>query len=332
MIAISIIVPVYNAAQYLPRCIESIINQEEKKWELILIDDGSNDGSGEICDRYASFDSRIIVIHKVNEGVSIARNVGISLSRANWICFIDSDDWVEAHYLSDLLYWANDEDTIVYGNLIHDYSGGKPSFIGCNYQNGEYCNLNSKDAGRFIVSNRIVENGYPVAKIFSKKILKTGIRFSPDISLHEDHIFVLNCLLAAKHIILSSIPNYHYVHRPPTAQSLSKKKHPAENMIVASTELLKAVESVIDKFCVNDVSYTKRLYTMLGLNQLVVAALNANNNEIRMVGNAIRNKKKLFKQYYSPNHSYVKIIPMLFFLKLDFVVSWINKFLRGKHI
>lgn len=329
---VSIIVPVYNVAEYLPRCIESIICQEEKGWELILIDDGSSDRSGQICDNYVSQDSRITVIHKSNEGVSVARNLGISLAKSDRICFIDSDDWVETRYLSDLLALADDENTIVYGNLIHDYAGNKASVIGCAYKDGDCCNLEGKDAADFIVGRRIAENGYPSAKIFHRKILADDIHFNPTISLHEDHIFVLQCLLSAKRIVLSSKPNYHYVHRPPMAQSLSKKKHPAMNMIIASTELLKAVETVVYKFCINDENYTKRLYTILGLNQLVGAALNSNNNEIRMVGNAIRNNKKLFKQYYSPNHSYVKIIPMLFFLKLDFVVSWINKFLRGKHI
>lgn len=329
---VSIIVPVYNVEEYLPRCIESIIGQEEKGWELILIDDGSSDRSGQICDHYASHDSRITVIHKNNEGVSAARNLGMSLAKADRICFIDSDDWVETRYLSDLLALADDENTIVYGNLIHDYAGDKASVIGCAYKDGDCCNLEGKDAADFIVGKRIAENGYPSAKIFHRGILANDIHFNPNISLHEDHIFVLQCLLSAKRIVLSSKPNYHYVHRPPAAHSLSKKKHPARNMITASTELLKAVGAVVDKFSINDASYTKRLYTMLGLNQLVGAALNADDQEFGLVGNAIRDKKKLFKQYYSPNHSYVKIIPMLFFLKLDFVVLWISKILKGKHI
>ena len=108
MVIISIIVPVYNVAEYLPKCIDSIRKQIEQNWELILVDDGSKDGSGEICDNY-TYDSRIRVIHKCNEGVSSARNVGLKLAKGKYICFIDSDDWVEPDYLSSMLKYAGDE-------------------------------------------------------------------------------------------------------------------------------------------------------------------------------------------------------------------------------
>lgn len=329
MATVSIIVPVYNVAEYLPRCIESIIHQTEESWELILVDDGSSDESGKICDNYAFRDSRIRVIHKSNEGVSIARNLGVSMAKTDKICFIDSDDWVESHYLSDLLFYAKDDSTIVYGNLVHDYEN-KPSAIGCSYKDGEWCDLDGKNAGHFVSSNRIAGNGYPFAKIFPKKILANGLRFNSSISLHEDHIFVLSCLLKAKRIVLSSTPNYHYVHRPDN-NSLSRKRHTAKNMIIASTELIKLVEALIARFSMTDASYIRKLYTMLGLNQLVWAALRADKSELRIVGDAIRSQKQLFLKYYSPNHSYVKLIPCLFFFRLDKLVLWKSQLL-GKHI
>lgn len=328
---VSVIVPIYNVAEQLPRCIESVLKQEERNFELILIDDGSKDGSERICDKYAALDPRITVKHKDNEGVSTARNIGLSVARGQWICFIDSDDWVEPLYISDMLALADDESTIVYGNLVHDYDDAKPSVVGCDYKDADSCDLDSKEAARFIVSNRIAENGYPVAKIFHRKILANGKRFNPNLSYHEDHIFVLEHLLLAKRIVLSSAPNYHYVHRKPGA-SLSKKRHPAGNMIAASSELLGAMDAVIARFTIEDPNYVKRLYTILGLNQLVGAALNADEGELSMIGNAIRSEKRRFKKYYSPNHRYVKIIPILFFLKLDIIVLWINRLLKGRHI
>ena len=92
---ISIIVPVYNVEQYLSKCIDSILNQTFKDFELILINDGSTDKSGDICDFYKQKDKRIKVIHKNNEGVAKTRNVGIANANAEYIGFIDSDDWIE---------------------------------------------------------------------------------------------------------------------------------------------------------------------------------------------------------------------------------------------
>ena len=92
---ISIIVPVYNLEKYLPRCLNSVCNQTYKNLEIILVDDGSTDKSSDICDNWAKKDSRIIVIHKKNGGVSSARNAGIKKATGEYIHFVDGDDWLE---------------------------------------------------------------------------------------------------------------------------------------------------------------------------------------------------------------------------------------------
>ena len=92
--SISIIVPVYNVEKYLKKCIDSILNQSFQNFELILVDDGSTDSSGEICDEYALKDRRVLVIHKENEGLSSARNEGIKASSAEYVGFVDSDDYI----------------------------------------------------------------------------------------------------------------------------------------------------------------------------------------------------------------------------------------------
>lgn len=92
---ISVIVPVYNVEMYLSQCVESIINQTYPHLEIILVDDGSTDASGQLCDRYAEKDTRIKVIHKVNGGLSSARNVGMSVMTGEYVAFVDSDDWLE---------------------------------------------------------------------------------------------------------------------------------------------------------------------------------------------------------------------------------------------
>jgi glycosyltransferase involved in cell wall biosynthesis len=97
---ISIIVPVYNAGQYLSRCIDSLLIQDI--YELILVNDGSTDNSREICDKYGAHDERIRVFHCENNGVSVARNIGISNAQGDWIAFVDADDWVESNWCSVL--------------------------------------------------------------------------------------------------------------------------------------------------------------------------------------------------------------------------------------
>ncbi|MGG7213279.1 glycosyltransferase family 2 protein [Clostridium nigeriense] len=99
---ISVIVPVYNTEKYIRKCIESLLNQTYKRLEIILVDDGSQDRSGEICDEYKSIDERITVIHKKNGGLSDARNVGIKIAKGEYIAFLDSDDWVDINLYSRL--------------------------------------------------------------------------------------------------------------------------------------------------------------------------------------------------------------------------------------
>lgn len=104
---ISVIVPVYKAEQYLERCVKSILEQTYQSFELILVDDGSPDGSPILCDKWAEKDSRVHVIHKKNGGASSARNAGLKIAKGNWIAFADSDDWLDRNALKTLYDLAN---------------------------------------------------------------------------------------------------------------------------------------------------------------------------------------------------------------------------------
>ena len=99
---ISVIVPVYKAEAWLARCVDSILAQTFRDLEVILVDDGSPDGSGALCEGYAAADSRVKAIHKANGGVSSARNAGIEAASGEWVAFVDSDDWLEPDYLERL--------------------------------------------------------------------------------------------------------------------------------------------------------------------------------------------------------------------------------------
>ncbi|MGM9841469.1 MAG: glycosyltransferase family 2 protein, partial [Candidatus Limisoma sp.] len=112
---ISIIVPVYNASATIKCCIESVLSQTYTNFELIIIDDGSTDDSLAICERFAMSDSRIIVKHQENKGVSAARNLGINLCNGEWISFLDSDDFFAESFLEDLITDSSDCDLIIGG-------------------------------------------------------------------------------------------------------------------------------------------------------------------------------------------------------------------------
>ena len=118
MPVLSIIIPIYNADAYLVRCIESILNQSFEDFELILVNDGSSDNSGNICDKYASLDSRIRVIHKINQGVSAARNDGLNNAHGKYVMFADSDDYVDKD-------WCK----VLYDNICHY----PDAMVLCNY-------------------------------------------------------------------------------------------------------------------------------------------------------------------------------------------------------
>lgn len=115
MVHISVIVPVYNTEKYIKQCIESILNQTYKNIELILVDDGSTDISGEICDRYKEIDDRITVIHKKNEGTIKARISGVMQSRGEYVAFVDSDDWICENAYEKALPFLGEADMVSFG-------------------------------------------------------------------------------------------------------------------------------------------------------------------------------------------------------------------------
>ena len=114
---VSVIIPVYNTVKFLPSCIESVLNQSITDFELLLIDDGSTDGSGAICDEYAKKDCRVRVFHKENDGVSSARNLGLDNAHGEWLEFVDSDDLLPENAITNLLSHVDDDVDMVYGGI-----------------------------------------------------------------------------------------------------------------------------------------------------------------------------------------------------------------------
>ncbi len=253
---VSIIIPVYNVEKYLPACIDSILNQSFKDFEVLLIDDGSTDKSREICDKYSLSDKRIRTIHKINEGVSIARNTGIKEAKAEWITFIDSDDWVEKDFLSAFFQKGKEitPTTLVSQGILFDYDGKK-----ANEPFFQYDTISATKASfpSIIPQYKILHNGCPCCKLFNRElIINNNILFTPKTSTHEDHIFVLNYLLYIDKLILLDSLLYHYMKREIT--TLSSSKHPAESYIIVSDMIYNLTISLKEKFNIQNDKYISR--------------------------------------------------------------------------
>ena len=255
---ISIIIPVYNVEKYLPQCLDSVLSQTYTNYEVILVDDGSPDGSGAICDAYAQKDSRFRVIHQKNAGVSAARNNGIEQAAGEWVTFIDSDDWVEPNYLSNFRLDESDGiDLIIQGLEYYDHRDGH--FF--NPWSFKDCVLKKQDFRLGFAENRLMEVGFPVGKAYCKKLLiDNDLRFDSRISFHEDHIFVLDYYKVCHSIRLVNATDYKYrcYH---TGASLSSKRHPWKKMNLAGDEMLRRIADMKDVFYENGSPAAKRILT-----------------------------------------------------------------------
>ena len=216
MAEFSLIVPVFNCASLLPDCVNSVLEQTMPDYELILIDDGSTDGSGSLCDQFAQEDSRIHVFHKPNGGAASARNVGLDNAAGKNILFIDGDDTVEPDMLEKLLALINEDETqmAVFGMAFDYYNEAgqlrKTECLSIGH-NGKV------KAGDLLADYSVYfeDNALSSAcnKVFSADLIrKQGLRFYEDMTLYEDLEFVLQCLRYCEWIVFSDRVFYHYRH------------------------------------------------------------------------------------------------------------------------
>lgn len=199
---VSIIVPVYNAEKYLAECIESLLNQTYKDIEILLIDDGSTDGSGTICELYMNRDNRIQYIHQKNSGVSVARNSALDVVQGEYLCFVDSDDTVDPNYLQ---------------NLVNLSKGG--AFAICGYTRkqellGEIeTSVKEYDVNNYIIQifgESVIHPGIWMMLFRSNIIQKNNIRFTPGCVRNEDTEFYIKYMTYEKSIVVSDYKGYFY--------------------------------------------------------------------------------------------------------------------------
>lgn len=211
---ISVIVPVYKVEAYLSKCIDSILAQSFTDFELLLIDDGSPDNSGIICDQYAKKDERVKVFHKSNGGVSSARNHGLDNAKGVWVAFVDSDDYVGEDYLKGLYEIVKSDIDLVIQTLYYIKKNGTK--ISYDLQMSEEKKVYTQSEFRQLQLDLHLEiRCQPFSKLFKRSIIKmNNINFPEDIHLGEDYCFLLKYLCSTRNkVCVSSMSNYFYIDK-----------------------------------------------------------------------------------------------------------------------
>lgn len=281
---ISVIVPIYNVEKYLPRCVESIINQEYKNLEIILVDDGSPDNCPQICDDYQKQDSRIKVIHKKNGGLSDARNAGMEIATGEYVAFVDSDDWVDLKMFEHMMEVARNKNAdIVECNVYNAYDSYSEKYNVDPYN--EYMD-------NYAIMKAYVKD-YNIKtvvwnKVYKKELLN-GIEFELG-KYNEDEFFTYRVL--AKANIYVHLENYYYYY------------YQRKGSIMGSDFSLKKLDSL--EGAINRTMYIKENYPDLYFYQLKTTTMlcvflyqsllkNKNMDKEKIGKNKVKKYRKMLK-------------------------------------
>ncbi len=210
---VSVIIPIYNAEKYLKRCIESVLKQDFEDFELLLIDDGSKDSSGHICDEYAKQDARVRVIHKENSGVSDSRNLAISKARGEYLQFLDSDDWITPDATGLLVRSAMENECDLVIADFYRVIGERLAHKGDIREEG----VMSREEFALQMMEKPADFYYGVLwnKLYRRDIIKNhGLSMDKDISWCEDFIFNMEYIRHVKNVYALRVPIYYYVKTP----------------------------------------------------------------------------------------------------------------------
>ena len=251
---VSIIIPIYNAENYLKKCIESIIHQSYTKLEILLIDDGSTDESPKLCDHFSRIDGRIQVVHTSNNGAGAARNVGLNIANGEYICFVDADDQVNERYIEYLVYAITENELGICGftATINDRHNEtlKPDIERMTMNETIKCMLNPNEA---IVNCY----GYLWNKIFKKKIIEDNhLRFNNKYFMWEDMCFCCKYVLSIENVGYVNADLYYYNDK--NVNSIS------HNLTTETMDLWNEASTEIEQMLIN-----KGLYDEVGYKSII---------------------------------------------------------------
>lgn len=257
---VSIIIPIYNAEQYLSRCLNSLIQQTSLNYEVILIDDGSTDKSADICKDFCKKNGRFIYKHIRNSGVSAARNLGIISAKGKWLSFVDADDYVEKHYVEYILKHDAKCELIIFNyhkSGVYNRESPKNIIITEPEKKALIYDVMGVPQDTPITNNDI---SGPFAKAFSKKLLmEYKIIFDIRLSYAEDVLFNIQAILHANRIIYDSHYVYYYMDNPESAMHKHKK-----------TELNHENYFLSEIRKIEDTGYLEKAYDFSVLNSILI--------------------------------------------------------------
>lgn len=242
---VSIIVPVYNAEEYLNRCVDSILSQTMTDFELLLIDDGSKDNSGHMCDEYSEKDTRVRVFHKTNGGVSSARNLGLDNAKGEWITFVDADDRCSCNYLEHLLSKVDDDTDLIISYAVICDSTGEKAEVYPEYR------VNATNFERLFVDSDMHWHTSPWAKLYRASIIyENSLRFNEMMHIGEDADFLFSFMLITDKIYVSSDTDYYYTCD--VSGSLTKRINTIDSEIASYRTILCLVNRIIQQKDIKD--------------------------------------------------------------------------------
>ena len=304
---VTIVVPVYKVEKYIDKCINSILNQTYKNLEIILVDDGSPDDCGKICDRYAKLDTRINVIHKENGGLSDARNAGIDAANGKFISFIDSDDYIEPEYI-EILYRAikKDETDIAISSHKVIYESGAI----LEKATGEENILTPKETLKRILYDEGIDLS-AWAKLYKLELFKE-VKFLKG-RLFEDAATTYKLIDKSKKISIISVSTYNYIMR---SSSITNNEFSVGKMdLITSTEEM--CNYVKNKYPDLKKACERRLmYAYLStLSQLAMSKVKFVEEEKKLMRYVKDNRKNVLKDKNVPKRDKVGIISTIFGFK-----------------
>lgn len=304
---ISIIVPVFKSEKYIHRCIDSILAQTFKNIELILVDDGSPDNCGQICDLYSEKYNLIRVIHQENLGVSAARNAGIEIAKGNWILFIDSDDFIDPEYISSIVQNAKTRTLTIQGYKAI-FSNSHVMIKSLKERTYDKTNIHD-----LFTNPLFFEYGHPFGKLYETQIiLKNKLRFNEELSYAEDLIFLLSYIYIIDTIKIIEGAFYNYTVNSST--SLSNKIYPFKNEYLLFNEFSRLNVDIAlknnfkptnESFHYAAVLLVRTIFSIYKYNNLNYRA------RIRLL-KQLDSHRSVLRKYYAPQIIFLKIVRILF--------------------
>ncbi len=268
---ITVIIPVYNAEKYIAECLESLINQTYKNLEIIVINDGSKDNSGTICDQYKEKDSRIQVIHKENGGVSLARNSGLEIAKGKYIAFVDGDDYLDKEYFEKMLKILKEKqvDIVLCGfNRVYDNNIEKVT-------KGKSLIMNKEE---FLTDILNVQGGAGIvhSKLWKKEVIQ-GINFDKNIKIGEDSFFCIQAVKNVNNVYVLDEALYNYRFNNESAVRKYKKDFP--DLCLTS---MKIAKKYIEKEYNNNKNIIKKFNNYIAYHILLIIVNYCFNNENKL--------------------------------------------------